>query len=169
MATGHPGSIFIRVVAGLAPRRARPVVVAGGVPAFCGPFRDPGLFELFISAREGQTAEKLLEVIDAEFAKVQAEPISAEEITRAAARLELGLLAGLETVDGKASTLGFYETVLGRPGAAFERLEITRRVTASDLLRVARRYLLPRFRSVIFVRPDLTASASTGDAEEAAE
>ncbi len=76
-------------------------------------------------------------MIDLEFAKVQAEPISAEEITRAAARLELGLLAGLETVDGKASTLGFYETVLGRPGAAFERLETTRRVTASDLIRVA--------------------------------
>ncbi|MEO6602480.1 MAG: insulinase family protein, partial [Polyangiaceae bacterium] len=147
----------------------RELELATEVRAFVGPFRDPGLFELFVSAREGQTAEKLLEVIDAEFAKVQAEPISAEEITRAAARLELGLLAGLETVDGKASTLGFYETVLGRPGAAFERLEITRRVTASDLLRVARRYLLPRFRSVIFVRPDLSASASTGDAEEAAE
>ena len=106
-------------------------------------------------------------MIDDEFAKVQAEPISAEEIARAAARLELGLLAGLETVDGKASTLGFYETVLGRPGAAFERLEITRRVTASDLLRVARRYLLPRFRSVILVRPDLSASTDSGDAEAA--
>ena len=114
-----------------------------------------------MSAREGTTAEQLLEVIDAEFEKVQNEPISAEEITRAAARLELGLLAGLETVDGKASTLGFYEIVLGRPGAAFERLETTRRVTASDLLRVARRYLLPRFRSVIFVRPDPSATTDT--------
>ena len=53
------------------------------------------------------------------------------------------MLAGLETSDGKASTLGFYEIVLGRPGSAFERLETTRRITASDLLRVARRYLLP--------------------------
>jgi zinc protease len=129
------------------------------------------LFELFVSAREGQSAEKLLEVIDTEFAKVQSEPVSAEEITRAAARLELGLLAGLETVDGKASTLGFYEIVLGRPGAAFERLETTRRVTASDLLRVARRYLLPRYRSVILVRPDPNASSSdeTDDSDDDAE
>ena len=74
---------------------------------------------------------------------------------------------GLETVDGKASTLGFYEIVLGRPGAAFERLDTTRRVTASDLIRVARRYLLPRYRSVIFVRPDSSASTDDDDAEAA--
>ena len=141
--------------------------LATEVRAFVGPFRDPGLFELFISAREGQTAEKLLAVIDAEFEKVRTEAISPEEIARAAARLELGLLAGLETVDGKASTLGFYEIVLGRPGAAFERLDTTRRVTASDLIRVARRYLLPRYRSVIFVRPD--SSTSTDDGAEAAQ
>ncbi len=145
----------------------RELELATEVRAFVGPFRDPGLFELFVSAREGHSAEQLLEVIDAEFEKVQNEPISAEEITRAAARLELGLLAGLETVDGKASTLGFYEIVLGRPGAAFERLETTRRVTASDLLRVARRYLLPRYRSVIFVRPDPNAtSEEKSDSEE---
>jgi hypothetical protein len=35
------------------------------------------------------------------------------------------------------------------------------------LIRVARRYLLPRYRSVILVRPDLSASADAGDAEAA--
>ncbi len=138
----------------------RELELASEVRAFVGPFRDPGLFEVFISAREGKTAEELLTVLDAEFERIQHEPITPEEIARASARLELGLLAGLETVDGKASTLGFYETVLGRPGAAFERLESTRRVTASDLVRVARRYLLPRYRSVILVRPDLSASTA---------
>ena len=139
----------------------RELELASEVRAFVGPFRDPGLFELFVSAREGHDAESLLSVIDSEFAKVQSEPISPEEIARAAARLELNMLAGLETVDGKASTLGFYEIVLGRPGAAFERLEATRRVTASDLLRVARRYLLPRYRSVILVRADSSVKADS--------
>ncbi|HEY4103458.1 MAG TPA: pitrilysin family protein, partial [Polyangiaceae bacterium] len=141
----------------------RELEIATDLRAFVGPFRDPGLFEVFVSAREGQNAETLLAVLDAEFEKIQREPIAAEEIARASARLELSMLAGLETVDGKASTLGFYETVLGRPGAAFERLEATRRVTASDLVRVARRYLLNSNRSVIVVRPDLSAS----DAEAA--
>jgi predicted Zn-dependent peptidase len=64
------------------------------------------------------------------------------------------LLGGLETADGKASTIGFYEAVLGRPAAAFERLEATRRLTQSDLLRAARRYLDPNRRSLIIVRPE---------------
>ncbi|HEY2404886.1 MAG TPA: pitrilysin family protein [Polyangiaceae bacterium] len=138
-------------------RLVRDLELASEVRAFVGPFRDPGLFEVYASAREGKTGEQLLSVIDEEFARAQREPVSEAEIARASARLELSFLAGLETVDGKASTLGFFDTVLGRPGLGFERLEATRRLTASDLLRVARRYLLARQRSTILVRPDLSA------------
>jgi zinc protease len=94
----------------------------------------------------------MLDAIDAELARVREEPVTVEEIERARARLELGLVSGLETADGKASTIGFYDSVLGRPGAAFERLQALERVTASDLRRVARRYFTRERRSVILVR-----------------
>jgi zinc protease len=145
-------------------RLVRELELASEVRAFVGPFHDPGLFELYAAAREGHTAEELLAAIDAELVKVVAEPVTQQEMARAAARFELGLLGGLETADGKASTIGFYEAVLGRPAAAFERLEATRRLTQSDLLRAARRYLGPEQRSVIFVRPEL-AKASAEAAE----
>lgn len=138
--------------------------LASDLRAFVGPFRDPGLIELFAAAREGHYAEELLDVIDEEIARVRDEPVTPAEIDRARARLELSLLSSLETADGKASTIGFYDCVLGRPGYAFERLEAVERVQAGDLRRVARRYLLPERRSVITVRPK-TASAH----EEAAE
>jgi zinc protease len=131
----------------------RELEIASEVRAFLGPFKDPGLLELFVSAREGRSAEEILEVIDRELDRVQNEPIEVEEITRAAARFELGLLAGLDAVDGKASTIGFYETVLGQPAAAFERLERIRRVGPSELRRVARKYLARDSRSLVFVRP----------------
>lgn len=137
-------------------RLVRELELATEVRAFVGPFHDPGLFELYAAAREGHTAEELLAVIDDELRKVTQEPVTEEEMARASARFELGLLGGLETADGKASTIGFYEAVLGRPAEAFERLEATRRLTRSDLLRVARRYLVPEQRSVIFVRPELS-------------
>lgn len=133
----------------------RELEIASEVRAFLGPFKDPGLFELYVSAREGHTAEELLEVIDREIARVREEAIPQEEIERSRARFELGLLAGLEAVDGKASTIGFYETVLGQPAAAFHRLEQVRRVGPSELRRVARRYLSTHSRSVILVRPQL--------------
>jgi zinc protease len=141
-------------------RLVRELELASEVRAFVGPFHDPGLFELYVAAREGHSAEELLAVIDEELAKVMAEPVGEQEMARAAARFELGLLGGLETADGKASTIGFYEAVLGRPAAAFERLEATRRLTQSDLLRVARRYLDSRQRSVILVRPELAKAAA---------
>jgi len=136
-------------------RMVRELELASEVRGSVGPFHDPGLFEVYVAAREGHSAEELLTVIDEELKKVMEAPVTEAEMARASARFELGLLGGLETADGKASTIGFYETVLGRPAAAFERLEMTRRLTQSDLLRAARRYFDPRQRSVIFVRPEL--------------
>jgi zinc protease len=124
------------------------IEVSGSV----GPFHDPGLFEVFASARSGITAEQLLGVLDEELDRVCREPITPEEIDRAKARSELSLLTSLETVDGKANTIGFYDTVLGRPSAAFERMDAMRAVDRNDLLRVARRYLRREARSVVLVR-----------------
>ncbi|MBK7586584.1 MAG: insulinase family protein [Myxococcales bacterium] len=141
----------------------RKLEIASDVRVFVGPFRDPGLMEIFASARGDVKAEALLEAVDSEFDRVQTEAIGDDEIERARARLELSVIAGLDSADGKASTIGFYDTVLGRPGAAFERLDDLSRVTASDLRRVARRYLRREQRTVILVR------AQMGDKKEAAE
>jgi zinc protease len=135
----------------------RKLEIAADVRASVGPFRDAGLFEIFASAREGHSAEELLAAIDAELERVRQEPVTQDEIERARARTELGLFGSLETAEGKASTLGFYETVLGRPAAAFERMDALRRLDTSDLLRAARRFLTPTARSVILVRAELAA------------
>lgn len=126
--------------------------MAGDVRASLSPLRDPGLFEIFVSAREGFTAEDLLAVVDAEIERVKAEPISLDELERARARIELGLLQGLTTNEGKASTIGFYEVVLGNPSAAFERLAALSEIGVEQLLEVARRYLNRQSRTVILVR-----------------
>jgi len=133
----------------------RKLEIASEARVFVGPFRDPGLMEIYASARGTHTAEELLAAVEAELDQVRSEQIPDEEIERARARMELSLIAGLETADGKASTIGFYDTVLGRPAAAFERLEDLRRVSASDLRRVARRYLVNERRSIILVRAQM--------------
>ena len=99
-------------------------------------------------------------MLDEEVAKVTDQPVSSEELNRAKARLELSLLSGLETVDGKASTIDFYDTVLGRPAGAFERLDATLELGPGDLLRAARKYLRSQSRSVIFVEPQSTGTGT---------
>ena len=139
----------------------RDLEIATDVRMSVGPFHDPGLVDVYVSLRAGKSAESALELVDREFARVCQEPVSEAQIERARCRFELGMLHGLETAEGRAQTIGFYDCVLGRPAAAFERLEALRRVTASDLLRVARRYLIPTRRTMVIVRPSSADDAVT--------
>jgi zinc protease len=139
--------------------------IASEVRGWVGSFRDPALYDVFVSARGEHTTEELLAALDPIFDAVRREPVTAAELERVKARLELGTLQGLETVSGKAEQMGFYETVLGDPAALFEKLAAYRRATVGDLLRVARRYLVETARTVIEVIPD----GSGGDADEVGE
>ncbi len=132
--------------------------VAAEARGAVAPFRDAGLYELWVSMREEHAASEALALIDAALARLREEPVSTAELDKAKNRLELGFLQGMETASGKAEQLGFYETVLGDPGRVFGRLEEYRRVTAADVQRVARHVLDVRRRTTVFVLPDGTAS-----------
>lgn len=143
--------------------------IASEIRGYVGSFRDPGLYDIYLAAREGHTAAELLEALDKILDQVRAEPISEKELEKVKGRLEFGLLQGLETASGKAEQIGFYQTVLGDPGAIFDRIAVYRRVTASDLLRVARRYLVNTSRTLIEVFPDGSAGADEEDVADDAE
>ena len=127
-------------------------------------FRDPGLYEMYFTARTGTAGADVLARADAELAKVRDEVVTDEELERAKARLELGLVQSLETASGKAEQIGFYDTVLGDPAAAFRRLEAYRRVTSGEMRTAARRYLTLDARTIINDLPE--AAAATGQAAE---
>jgi zinc protease len=128
--------------------------LASEVRGWVGAFRDPALYDVFLSARGEHTCEELVAALDEVLDAVRTSAVAPEELDKAKARVELAVLQGLETVSGKAEQIGFYEIVLGDPGALFERLAAYRRVTLGDLLRVARRYLVTSARTVIEVIPD---------------
>ncbi len=135
-------------------RLVRELEIATEARGWVGTFRDPSLFDISLVAREGTTAEALVTAFDAEIEKVVKYPVTDDELERAKARLELSTVQSLETAPGRAETIGFYETVLGEPGAIFGKLEAYRRITKSDVLRVARRYLVATGRTVVLVHPN---------------
>jgi zinc protease len=158
---------------GRASRLYRSLIVQGEIATdlrgWVSTFRDPGLFECYATARGAHTTEELQAVIEKALAEVRADVVSEDELSRAKARLELSQLQQLETVPGKAEQIGFYETVLGDPTRAFDRVEAFRRTTAADLRRVARRYLVERARTIVRVVPDPAAPASPAPPAEAAQ
>jgi zinc protease len=137
--------------------------IATEVRGWLGTFRDPGLYDVYLGARGEHTVDDLIHGIDTIFEAIRRAPVSQAELDKVKARMELGVLQGLETVAGKAEQIGFYETVLGDPAALFEKLAAYRRATVGDILRVARRYLAPTSRSIVLVYPD---GSSGEDGEE---
>jgi len=123
-------------------------------------FRDPGLFEVYLTARPGKTKDDLLAVFDREILRLQDEFVTADELQCAKARLELGGLQSLDTASGKAEQIGFYDTVVGDPAGAFRRLDAFRRVSAGDVRRVARRFLVTRARTIVHVVPEVRAEVA---------
>jgi zinc protease len=171
-ALGHadylPLSVLTEVLfGGRSSRLVRALVrdheLAGDVRGSLSPLHDPGLLEIFVSAREGVSAEQLLECVDREIDRLLTEPISVDELARVRARIELGLLQGLSTNEGKASTIGFYEVVLGNPSAGFDRLLGLLELDPQQLLGVAQRYLNRHSRTVIVVQPQTSSESALSE------
>jgi len=128
-------------------------------------FTDPGLYEVWMTARGEHKAGDLEAALALEINHAKTAEPSIDELERAKNRLELSFLQGLETASGKAEQVGFYDTVLGDPGAGFSRLDAYRAVTAADVLRVAKTYFVDAQRTVIHVLPDGTAGSAEDEEE----
>lgn len=144
----------------------RELELASEVRVFVTPFADPGLVEFYASGREDVTAEQLLEVLEQELVHLRAHGVSQSELNRAQARFELGLLHGLETADGKANTIGFYDCLLQAPAAAFDRLIASNGVSPDEVLSFARRYLTPEQGTTVVVRPNGEGAEPEADEDE---
>ncbi|HEV7557400.1 MAG TPA: hypothetical protein VGO00_18160, partial [Kofleriaceae bacterium] len=102
--------------------------------------------------------------VDTEIAAMTREPPSRTEVEKAKAIAETDFWTGLVDVDGKAESLGHYETALGdfrRLQTIAERLA---QVTAEDVARVLRGYLVPERRTIVIAEPELD-----GDDDEDAD
>ncbi|MCB9623643.1 MAG: insulinase family protein [Sandaracinus sp.] len=123
--------------------------LSGSIP----PFALPSVFEVSLAVRPRRKVEKVVDRLDAHLERVRREPVTDDELERAKARLELGLLSSLETANGKGDQLGFYAQVTDQVGGAFTRLDEYRALRPDDLLRAARRFLDPKRRVHVRVLP----------------
>ena len=127
---------------------------ASSVDAQLTPFRDPSLLRLAVTTARGHDADEVIATIDREIAALVEQPPSAAEVEKAKALAETDFWSALVDVDGKAEALGHYETALGdfrRLSVIAERLT---QVTADDVARVVRTYLLPTRRTIVIAEPE---------------
>ncbi|HEY1559062.1 MAG TPA: pitrilysin family protein [Kofleriaceae bacterium] len=138
---------------------------ASSVDAQLTPFRDPSLFRLAVTTARGHRADEVIAEIDRELATLREHPPAAAEVDKAKALAETDFWSALVDVDGKAEAIGHYETALGdfrRLGVIAERLTA---VTADDVARVLRTYLVPARRTIVIAEPDESSEDADDDDE----
>jgi len=108
---------------------------------------DPYLYGLRATVRPGVSAEAVLARIDEEIRRLQAEPIGGDDLAKAVKQARALFAYGSESITNQAFWLGYSEMF-----ADYEWFETylkrLARVTADDVLRVARAYLRPSQRVV---------------------
>jgi zinc protease len=129
--------------------------VAASTYAATAPFRDPGLYEMSIGMQRGHAAAEAEMMIYEELERLASQPLQPHELDTAKTRLLTHFWRELRPSSGKAEALGHYETTVGDYRRLFAVAGGYRAVTASDVERVVRTYLVPERRTVVVATPQV--------------
>ena len=110
--------------------------------------RLPNLFLIEAHPMSGYTPEEVVKAIDEEIQKVVKDGVTERELQKAKNRLTVGLLWEMQTNEGLASHLSYYESLAGSWRYLSEYIDQINRFTPADLKTVAERYLKRENRTV---------------------
>lgn len=117
------------------------------------PFRSPTLFRFAVNMTRDRIVDDALTEIDAALADLVERPIDDHELSKVKNGVETDFWIAMEDCDGKADTLGHYESTLGDFRQLFTIADRLSRVTADDIRRVTARYLQPERRTSVIATP----------------
>ena len=115
---------------------------------------DPGLFMVGAIMASGHTIEEGETALLAEVKRLRDAPPTAAELSEAKNELLASALRERETVDGRASAIGYALRVAGDPNAVNTELAALQAVSAADVQRMARKYLADERRMSIRYRAE---------------
>lgn len=127
---------------------------AADVGTFVPPFQHEALFEVTASMRPGRSADGALQVVFSEFASLRETLVSDEELDRARNQVLAASWSELTSHSGRAGFIGFNEVSAGGWKEGLNRLDAYRKVTAADVQRVAKQWLVEARSSVVIGRPE---------------
>lgn len=125
-------------------RIADSVRVYNGMPAS----RFPNLFTIFAQPRHPYTNADLEKEIVAQLEKIKTEPVTAEELTRAKNKMRMDFIQRLDSNPRLASTLSYFEVLLGDYRYFSDYLKNIEKITSQDIQKAANTYLNKENRTV---------------------
>ena len=131
-----------------------------GVSAGPNGRRGPQLFMVSSTAMPGKSTKELEEGIYAEIERIKTDPIQGWELDKARNSAKRGAVSGLASSLNIAASLSENALAYNDPGLINTQIDRINKVTAADVQRVARQYLVPGNRTVVITTPK-TAAPST--------
>jgi zinc protease len=115
-------------------------------------FRDPSLFYISADLLPGKEVAEVEQALDQEVERLQKEPVGEKELEKAKNQLEAAFTYGQDSLFYQAILLAQHEIALDWQ-AIDTYLPSIRKVSAEDIQRVAKRYLIPDNRTVGILIP----------------
>jgi zinc protease len=128
--------------------------LATNVSSFTDQSFDPSLFVIFAIAGSNVSAQDLEKAIDNQIGMVMKDGVKDEELQKVKNQKLMEFYHTLETINGKANSLGSYDVFFGDYKKMFEAPELYKKVTVEDIKRVAAKYLTDRNRTVGYLLPE---------------
>lgn len=140
--------------------------LALGAGGFVYELEHPGLFFIYAVALPNKQIGELKRQLLAQIAQLSREPVSPKELSKAKNQLATDQLRSLRTANGLAQQIGMSTYLYGDPTAFTKKAAQIESVTAADVSRVAKAYLVDTNLSMVLVPagPGTTRSDRKGGA-----
>lgn len=121
--------------------------------SFPFPLEDPGVSLIFAICNSGVEPDDLEASVNAEIEKVQNELITEREFQKIQNQVEAEFLTAYSTMAGIAESLANYHMYFGDANLINTEIERYRNVTREDIQRVAKKYMIPDNRVILYFLP----------------
>jgi zinc protease len=112
-----------------------------------------GLFMANATLASGHRAPEVVDEVESLLKDVQAGGVTAEEIETAVRQLTVQTVDSVRTAHGLANLIGTVDAIFGDPMKFSDDLAKYMKVKSEDVLRVARKYLVPSRRNIVTLVP----------------
>ncbi len=132
---------------------------AGAQPSFPGG-KYPNLFLFFLIPNQGHTVEENEKACYEIIEKVKTQKVDEGTLNRIRTKFRAALIQKLDSNSGMAEDLTSYYVNYGDWRKMFTAIDELEKVTADDVQRVAKQYLVPEARTVVYTVAPVTSGAA---------
>jgi len=128
---------------------------------------DPTLFTITVQPKAGVETLAVEKAIYEELEKLKTEPLTDEELQKARNIVLANFYRKMQSINGRANTLGSYEVFMGDYHKLFSAADEYNKVTKDDVRRVAQKYFGEKNRTVATLVPEKNEAGKTVAAKPA--